>query len=92
MFIEKYPSRFPASLASVFCPVSPFKVGQFRSSLPGLMISVAPGSVTYTPINSNGRRALGWRPVTALLPLLFSIFAPLWAMSGLCVYLCSLAT
>lgn len=54
------------------------------------MTSLAPGSVTYTLMNSSGRRVLGWRHVTAL-PLLLSIFASVWALSGLCVYLCSLA-
>ena len=75
MFIEKYlPSLFPASLVSVFCPVSPFKVGKFRSSLAGLMTSVAPGSVTYALISSNGRCALGWMRVMAFLPLLVFYF------------------
>lgn len=51
------------------------------------MSSVAPGSVTYALINSNGRCALGWMHVTLFFLFLFSIFASLWAASRLCVYL-----
>lgn len=70
MVIEKHmPSLFSTSLVSVLCLVSPFQMGEFRASLPGLMTSVAPGSMTNAPISSTGRCALGWMCVTAFLPL-----------------------